>query len=257
MLQHAADHNGDTHTSRRHCADHNHSPDRSRGKPRWLLLPIRTHRVWISPIWINSTSAPDPTLGQDPRVSPIHFYASWNNKPPSWLEWCCVATRPVGIPPATPRAGGTAAEQPVRTSRRRPYSPVRRKVLRSLAYLDQQDYHSASIACEGVPTETVARLRVAVQLGPCMKRGNDCSAAPQASAPAFAAVATQVLAHHTLVICGTAYWLDQRKMQSGCLEGLEVSLATPLTTSTANAMGQSATWIYTPRQDEMAPMRRY
>lgn len=121
--------------------------------------------------------------------------------------------------------------------------------------------HSASIVCEGFPIESVARLRVAVQLGPCMKRGSDCSAAPQAIALAFAAVATQVLAHHTLVICGTAYWLDHRdelrKMQSGCLEGLEASLATPLTTLTANAMGQSATWIYPPRQDEMVPMRRY
>lgn len=172
------------------------------------------------------------------------------------LEWCCQET--CWRPSHYSRARGTAAGQPVQTSLHRPCSPVRRRALRSLAYPDQQDYHSAaSIVCEGVAIEAVARLRVDAQPVPCMQSGTDWSAAPQAVAPAFAAVAMQVLARHTLVICGMAYWLDRdglRKMQSGCLERLVVSLAMALT---ADAMGQSATWIYTPRQDEMAPMRRY
>lgn len=203
----------------------------------------------------NNTFNDRSDLGPSCRISPHPMFRGIMTPFPPFLEWYCHQT--CGRPSRYSRAGGTAAEQPFRTSLRHPCSPVRRRALRSQACLDQQDYHSASIVYKGVPIGAVVRLRVDVRPVPCMRSDSGYGAAPQAIAPASGAVATQVLAHHTPVICGMAYWLDQddlRKMQSGCLEGLAVSLATPLS---ADAMGQSATWIYTPRQDEMAPMRRY
>jgi hypothetical protein len=136
------------------------------------------------------------------KSHPIHPMSPGTVSP--FLEWCSHQT--CGRPSRYSRAGGTAAAQHVQTSLRHPCSPVRRRALQSRAYLDQQDCHCASVVCEGAPIGAVARLRVVdVQLVPYTQSGGDYSAVPQAIALAFAAVATQVLAHHTLVIGGMAY----------------------------------------------------